>query len=181
MGAFDDIFKIAGGALTGFLAGGPVGAVTGGLIGAGAIGETGATGGVASLGSAGANIIAGQAGGLEANIAASKALAIAQAGGVPTGFMKNITRTTVMTIAPNGTVVRTVTLKGSPYLMNSDFVILKRTLALINKAEERVPRPRTRGVKAKVEAAHTKGMLEAVIAAGNPTQALLTHHINNGE
>jgi len=173
MGFLDQALTILGGAVTGFVAGGPAGAVAGALVGA-QTPESNVAAGLGSLGTAGAALI--ETGSAAENIAASKQLALVQAGGGPTGFMKNITRTIVMTIAPNGTTVRQVVLKGSPYLMNSDFVILKRTLRLIGEADERVPRPRTRGQKQAKELAHTKGLLEGLVAAASPTQALLAHH-----
>jgi len=180
MGFLDSAITLLGSVATGFLAGGPAGAAVAGVSALGGVGETGLTSGLGSLGTAGAGAI--QTGTAAENLAASQRLALTGSSmitGVPTGFMKNITRTTVQTIAPDGSIVRTTVMKGSPYLMRSDFVILKRTLALIADAEERVPRPRTRGQKAAKEQAHTQGLLEGIVAAGNPTAALLTHHAHD--
>ncbi len=173
MGFFDKALGALVGAAAGFAVGGPGGAVAGGL--GSLTGSTGkqaaaATTGIAAL--ADPDIVRFASTPTTAEIAAKAALVT----GGATGFMKNITRTTVQTIAPNGSVVRSTVLKGSPYLMNSDFVILKRTLRLVAQADDRVPRPRTRGVKAKVEQAHTQGLLEGIVAAASPTQAALIHH-----
>jgi len=173
MGFFDKALGALVGAAAGFAVGGPGGAIAGGLgslapspAAAAPVVATGIAAGVASA-------ITPALRQSTAELAAIQAVATP---GAATGFQKNITRTMVQTIAPNGTVVRSTILKGSPYLMRSDFVILKRTLGLIQDAEQLIPRPRTRGQKAAKEQAHTKGMLEGLVAASSPTQALIAHH-----
>jgi len=182
MGFLDSAITLLGSVATGFLAGGPAGAAVAGVSALGGVGETGLTSGLGSLGTAGAGLI--QTGTAAENLAASQSLALtgssaAVVPGVAPGFMKNITRTTVQTIAPDGRVVRSTVLKGSPFLMRTDFVILKRTLKLIGIAEERVPRPRTRGQKAAKKQAHTQGLIEGIVSAGNSTAAALIHHAND--
>lgn len=173
MGFLKDALSVFAGAAAGFAVGGPGGALAGGLgslTGSPTAAAETAVSGIAA-GTITPAVLAAVATPTTRELAAATAIT-----GGATGFMKNITRTTVQTIAPDGRVVRSTVLKGSPYLMNSDFVILKRTLRLIGEADDRVPRPRTRGVKAKVEQAHTKGLLEGIVAAASPTQAALIHH-----
>lgn len=50
------------------------------------------------------------------------------------------TITIVATIDPQGNVIRRKTLKGSPWLMRSDFLIAKRVFKLIGKGNARLPR-----------------------------------------
>jgi len=180
MGFFDKALNILGGAAAGFLVGGPGGAAAGAVAGlTGTTPTAAATAAVGGLGSIGQTLISAPA--VQQDLAVGRAVqdAAILAAAAPTGMQKNMVRTIVQTVAPNGKIVRATVLKGRPYLMNSDFVVLKRTLKLIGIAEERVPRPRTRGQKAAKDQAHTRGMLEGLVAAGNPTQALLTHHAND--
>jgi len=81
------------------------------------------------------------------------------------GTSKNRVRTIVQSIAPNGSIVSQEFLEGRPFLMNKDIVQMKRTIALIGDADERLPRPRQRGVKQGKENAKLKGILEGLNAA----------------
>jgi len=176
MGFFDTVLTTLSSAAAGFVVGGPGGALAGGL---GSLTGTPTAAAATAVSGLTAGAITPAVVTALATPTTRELAAIAATTGGPTGFMKNITRTTVQTIDPSGKVVRSTVLKGSPYLMRSDFVILKRTLALIADAEERVPRPRTRGQKAKLDQAHTKGLLEGLVSAGHPTAALLAHHNSN--
>jgi len=177
MGFLDTALGLLAGAAGGFVAGGPAGAIAGGLGSLGGLQTPAlATGGV-TAGAITPAVVTALATQSPQEIA--RANAVLAAGLQPTGLMKNMVQTIVQTIAPNGSIVRSTILKGRPFLMNSDFVVLKRTLKLIGIAEDRIPRPRTRGTKAKVEQAHTQGMIEGLVSAGNPTARLLAHHASD--
>ncbi len=83
------------------------------------------------------------------------------------GGMKNRRDTIVRTIAPDGTVLDREFLEGAPFLMNKDIVQLKRTIALIQKADERLPRPRQRGIAQGKELAKLKGQLQGLLAVAS--------------
>ena len=175
MGFFDKAFNVLTSAAAGFVVGGPGGALAGGL---GSLTGTPAAASTSVVGGVSAGVITPAVVTALAVQSPQEIARAAAAGGAlqPTGMMKNMVQTIVQTIAPNGAIVRATILKGRPYLMNSDFVVLKRTLKLIGIAEERVPRPRTRGQKAAKQQAHTKGILEGMAAASGNTAAALIHH-----
>ncbi len=56
------------------------------------------------------------------------------------GGMKNVVTTTIMTTAPDGTVLKTVTKKGRPFLMKSDIVAAKRVFKLSSKLHSKLPK-----------------------------------------
>lgn len=59
---------------------------------------------------------------------------------VAPGGLKNVVMTTVRTIAPNGTVVRTETMKGRPFLMKKDIIAAKRVFKLSSKLHAKLPK-----------------------------------------
>jgi len=90
-----------------------------------------------------------------------------------TGRLKNIVMTTVETIAPDGTIVDSEVLKGSPWLMRSDFVIMKRVLRTITAGEKRIPRKSVKSRKAEKELALMSGVVKGLLASGG-------HHGHGG-
>lgn len=56
------------------------------------------------------------------------------------GVRGSRTFTMVITVDPEGNIIRRKTLKGSPWLMRRDFMTMKRVLKTIAKGNSRVPR-----------------------------------------
>jgi len=174
---FKSLTTAAVGAAGGFLTGGPAGAVAG-AVGAvtatNILTPTTAVGGGVQRGTQLAGETATQA--IRRRVAAGGEpliqAAIARGAVVPR--LKNMVRTLVQTIAPDGTIIREVILEGRPFLMRKDFVTLKRTLKLISAAEKRIPRARRRGQKDRDELNELQGLVRGLIAGDNPTARALT-------
>jgi len=76
----------------------------------------------------------------KAAIQAAKAPAVTLPGVVAPGGLKNVVRTVVQTIAPNGTIVRSELLMGRPFLMDKDIVTAKRVFRQSRKLAGKIPR-----------------------------------------
>ncbi len=85
-------------------------------------------------------------------VPAGAAAAVAAAGGRRVritaaglaGAGKNFVVTTVDTFNPQGVVVKTEQISGAPFLMRRDFVIAKRVIKALRKAQAKIPKQAVR-------------------------------------
>jgi len=94
--------------------------------------------------------------------------AVASGVGAITGVrMKNEVRTIVETLNPANQVIRREILAGRPWLMRTDFVVMKRVLRTLDTGNEKVPRKTTKSPKKDKDLAKALGMIQGMIACGN--------------
>jgi len=82
------------------------------------------------------------------------------------GGMKNKVITKVQTFNPAGVMIGEKIMPGSPFLMRSAFVNLKKTQKLIRTAKKQLPTGRS-GAKQDEKIAQLEGLIQGIIASGH--------------
>lgn len=80
------------------------------------------------------------------------------------GGSKNRIQTEILTINPAGQVIGREVRDGRPWLMRTDFVVMKRVLRTLSAGNKRVPRKVTRSRQQAEELAMVKGLVKGLIS-----------------
>jgi len=192
MGFLTDLLRGAVGGAVGFLTGGPAGAIAGTVAGVTGSGPSAPQAQIAapsptSLTQASAAILQSPVGGIvkaglaaitpvqatlqQVTRAAGQELAERVSGGAVAGCPsgKNTVITTVQTFDRDGSLVRSKSTRGSPFLMNVDIVTAKRVFRLVAKASGRLPRKMIKEGKTKqlTDAVMDKALANVITDNGN--------------